>query len=166
VSWDFSVTTPSGFTRTASVRNAEFNDVDRTEFRQGRGTTDAGLVYVQDLDDDDQFVEAAWGFLDISERAALEDFFGRDGTLRQARSFSIDIVGSSFPQKWRRRGRSSKRVPRSSRIPRPCGMCSLTSPCSTLLRRGTNGSPLTYGLGSTDPWDRRFSQRASSFAYE
>ncbi len=99
MSWTFTVTPPSGITKTATVRNAEFNDTDRRSFRQGRAATEAGLVYVQDLDSDDQFVEASWGFLTVAERAALEDFFGRDGTLRQARAFDLDIVDSSFPQK-------------------------------------------------------------------
>lgn len=99
MAWVFTVTPPSGLTKTASIRNAEFNDADRREFRQARGTTEAGLVYVQDLDDDDQFIEASWGFLTPIERAALEDFFGREGTLRQTRAFNIDISGSSFPQK-------------------------------------------------------------------
>lgn len=97
MSWTFTVTTPEGVTKTATIRNAEFSDIDRTTFRQARGTTDGGLVYVQDLDDADQFIDASWGFLTTAERAALEDFFGRTGTLRQARPFSIDITGSSFP---------------------------------------------------------------------
>lgn len=99
MAWLFTVTPPSGLTKTATIRNAEFNDTDRTQFRQARGITEAGLVYLQDLDTEDQLIEASWGFLTVAERAALEDFFGRDGTLRQARRFSIDITGSSFPQK-------------------------------------------------------------------
>jgi hypothetical protein len=98
VSWTFTVTNPEGITVTATIRNAEFNDVDRLNFRQGRGITEGGLVYVQDLDGADQFVDASWGFLTTTERADLEAFFGRAGTLRQARPFSIDITGSSFPQ--------------------------------------------------------------------
>ncbi len=80
------------------MRNSEFNDTDRTEFRQGRGITDAGLVFVQDLDSEDQLIEASWGFVTTEERADLEGFFGRDGTLRMVRPFSIDITDSSFPQ--------------------------------------------------------------------
>ena len=98
MAWTFTVTTPQGATKTATVRNAEFNDIHRTTFRQAKGTTEGGLVYVQDLDDADQFVDASWGFLTLAERAALEEFFGRNGTLRQARPFAIDITGSSFPQ--------------------------------------------------------------------
>lgn len=98
MSWTFTITTPAGFTKTATIRNAEFNDINRINFRQGRGVTEGGLVFVQDLDGDDQYVDASWGFLTVAERADLEAFFGRDGTLRQARSFSIDITGSSFPQ--------------------------------------------------------------------
>lgn len=97
--WNFTIINPDGFTKTAAMRNAEFNDIDRSEFRQGRGTTDAGVVYVQDLDSEDQIIEVSWGFVTTEERAALEAFFGRDGTLRMARPFSIDISDSSFPQK-------------------------------------------------------------------
>lgn len=99
MSWTFTVVPPSGLTKTAVLRNAEFSDVDRLVFRQGRGTTEGGLVFVQDLDGDDQTIEASWGFMTLSERAAVEDFFGREGTLRQVRPFSIDITGTSFPQK-------------------------------------------------------------------
>lgn len=99
MSWTFTVTSPEGFTKTAAVRNPEFDDADSEEFRQGKGSTDGGLVYVQDLDQEDEIIQVTWGFLSVAERADLQDFFGRDGTLRQARSFSIDIEGSSFPQK-------------------------------------------------------------------
>jgi len=99
MAWTFTVETPEGFIKAASIRNAEFSDVDRRVFWQGRGQTDGGLVYVQDHDGAEQVIEASWGFLTTQERADLEDFFGRGGTLRMARSFSIDITGSSFPQK-------------------------------------------------------------------
>ena len=99
MTWQFTVTNPDGITKTATIRNAEFNDVDRRRFHQGRGVTDGGLTYVQDLDQEDQFIDASWGFLTTDERGQLETFFGREGTLRQARPFSLDITGSSFPQR-------------------------------------------------------------------
>lgn len=99
MAWTFTVTNPQGVTKTASVRNPEFNDVDRIDYRQGRGTTEGGVVYVQDLEREDQVIELSFGFLSTEERGSFEDFFGRDGTLRQARPFSIDITDSSFIQK-------------------------------------------------------------------
>jgi len=98
VSWTFTVIPPSGITKPAVLRNAEFSDGDRVMFRQGRGTTEGGLVFVQDLDGEDQTIEASWGFMTLEERGAIEAFFGRDGTLRQARAFGIDITGTSFAQ--------------------------------------------------------------------
>lgn len=97
--WTFTVVNSNGLTKTAALRNPEFNDADRSLFRQARGTTDAGVVYVQDLDDTDQYVDISFGFLTTAERGAIQEFFGRDGTLRQALPFSVDIAGTSFPQK-------------------------------------------------------------------
>jgi len=99
VAWTFTITNPDGVELTAVVRNAEFNDTLRGVRRQARGITDAGVVFVQDLDRLDDFLEASWGFLTSSERADLDAFFGEGGTLRMARPFELAISSSSYPTK-------------------------------------------------------------------
>ena len=99
MSWTFTVTNPAGTVVTAVVRNAEFSDVKRRQRKQARGITEGGIIFVQDLSTDVELVEGSWTFLTSTERADLEEFFSINGALFQARAFSIDIAGSSFPQK-------------------------------------------------------------------
>lgn len=87
----FSIVRPDK-TITALIKAMEFQDSERRARRQARGITEAGLVFVQDLGREDRFFDLSFQFLKPKERSDLLVFFGPDGTLRQARSFSVTFT--------------------------------------------------------------------------
>ena len=96
MTWTFEVDGPDG-TVTAAIRNPEFSERTTEVRRQGKGVTEAGLVFVQDLGEQNEFIEGSWTWLTPAMRSALLLFFGPNGTLRQGRGFALTITGMNFP---------------------------------------------------------------------
>jgi len=93
--WTFETTRADGEVVTIDIRPPEFGDVTRRERAQAKGETDAGVRFVQDLGHEALFLDFEWANLTRCERDDLERFFGVQGTLFQARPFSIEVSDGS-----------------------------------------------------------------------
>lgn len=77
-----------------TVPDFEFGDVDQFVRRQQAAETDGGQVFSQDLQVEDQFIDAGWNMLDSKARSDLMQFL-RAAVYRQ-RKVTLEIGGGAF----------------------------------------------------------------------
>lgn len=93
MSWTFTVRRISDATLLqATVRNPADGDLHSSIRRQAFGETESGALYVQDLQETQEFLDANWSGLCPSEKEALLEVFGEDGTRRRARTAQLSIT--------------------------------------------------------------------------